>query len=135
AKFKAQADRLGAQYSSYEPIPGAKVQGGLTMGENIGDMGGLSLAYDAYMISLGGKPAPVLDGFTGQQRVFLGWAQVWRAKYRDDAIRQQVVSDPHSPPYFRVNGTIVNLDPWYDAFGVKDGDKLYVAPQDRVRIW
>ena len=134
-KFKVQADRLGAQYSSYEPIPGAKVQGGLTMGENIGDMGGLSLAYDAYMISLGGKPAPVLDGFTGQQRVFLGWAQVWRAKYRDDAIRQQVVSDPHSPPYFRVNGTIVNLDPWYDAFGIQQGDKLYVAPQDRVRIW
>ncbi len=134
-KFKAQADRLGAQYSSYEPVPGAKVQGGLTMGENIGDMGGLSLAYDAYRISLGGKPSPTLDGFTGEQRVFLGWAQVWRAKYRDDAMRQQVVSDPHSPPYFRVNGTIRNLDPWYDAFGVKAGEALYIAPEERVRIW
>ena len=135
AKFKVQADRLGAQYSSYEPIPGHKVQGALTMGENIGDMGGLSLAYDAYIISLGGKPAPVLDGFTGPQRVFLGWAQVWRGKYRDEAMKQMVVSNPHSPPYFRVNGTIRNLDPWYDAFGVKEGDKLWIPPEERVRIW
>ncbi len=135
AKFKVQADRLGAQYSSYEPIPGHKVQGALTMGENIGDMGGLSLAYGAYIISLGGKPAPVLDGFTGPQRVFLGWAQVWRGKYRDEAMKQMVVSNPHSPPYFRVNGTIRNLDPWYDAFGVKEGDKLWIPPEERVRIW
>src|SRR5215217_542103 len=134
-KFKAQADRLGAQYSSYEPLPGAKVQGGLTMGENIGDMGGLSLAYDAYQISLKGKPSPVLDGFTGEQRVFLGWAQVWRGKYRDDAMRQMVVSNTHSPPYFRVNGTIRNLAPWYKAFEVKAGDKLYIDPKDRVDIW
>ena len=135
AKFKVQADRLGAQYSSYEPVPGAKVQGGLTMGENIGDNGGLSLAYDAYVISLGGKPAEVIDGFTGQQRVFLGWAQVWRQKAREDYLRQQVVSDPHSPAYFRVNGTIRNVDAWYDAFGVKQGDKLWVDPSERVRIW
>jgi putative endopeptidase len=135
AKFSVQADRLGAQYSGYEPIPGFKVQGGLTMGENIGDMGGLSLAYDAYILSLDGKPAPVLDGITGQQRVFLGWAQVWRGKYRDEAMQQMVTSNPHSPPYFRVNGTIRNLDPWYDAFGVKDGDKLWIAPEERVRIW
>ncbi|HRD28307.1 MAG TPA: M13-type metalloendopeptidase [Caulobacter sp.] len=135
AKFKTQADRLGAQYSAFEPYPGAKVQGALTMGENIGDMGGLSLAYDAYLVSLGGKPAPILDGFTGQQRVFLGWAQVWRQKAREDFVRQQVVTDPHSPAYYRVNGTIRNIDAWYDAFGVKDGDKLYVAPADRVRIW
>ncbi|MDO8297415.1 MAG: M13-type metalloendopeptidase [Caulobacter sp.] len=134
-KFKAQADRLGGQYSAFEPYPGAKVQGALTMGENIGDMGGLSLAYDAYLVSLGGKPAPILDGFTGQQRVFLGWAQVWRQKSREDFVRQQVVTDPHSPAYYRVNGTIRNIDAWYDAFGVKDGDKLYVAPADRVRIW
>jgi putative endopeptidase len=135
AKFTAQANRLGAQYSSYEPLPGFKLQGALTMGENIGDMGGLSLAYDAYIISLDGKPAPVLDGITGQQRVFLGWAQVWRGKYRDEAMQQQVTNGPHSPPYFRVNGTIRNLDPWYDAFGVKAGDKLWIAPEERVRIW
>lgn len=135
AKFTAQANRLGAQYSSYEPLPGYKLQGALTMGENIGDMGGLSLAYDAYILSLDGKPAPVLDGITGQQRVFLGWAQVWRGKYRDEAMQQQVTAGPHSPPYFRVNGTIRNLDPWYDAFGVKDGDKLWIAPEERVRIW
>ena len=135
AKFKAQADRLGAQYGAFEPLPGAKVQGALTMGENIGDLGGLSLAYDAYLISLKGKPAPVLDGVTGQQRVFYGWAQVWRAKIRDEALRQQVVTDPHSPAYYRVNGTIRNIDAWYEAFGIKEGDKLYVKPEDRVRIW
>ncbi|MFZ5668555.1 MAG: M13 family metallopeptidase [Pseudomonadota bacterium] len=135
AKFKAQADRLGAQYSAFEPYPGAKVQGALTMGENIGDMGGLSLAYDAYLVSLGGRPAPVLDGFTGQQRVFLGWAQVWRQKAREDYVRQQVVTDPHSPAYYRVNGTIRNVDAWYEAFGIKDGDKLFVSPAERVRIW
>ena len=134
-KFKVQADRLGAQYSAFEPLPGAKVQGALTMGENIGDLGGLSLGYDAYLVSLHGKPAPVLDGITGQQRVFYGWAQVWRAKIRDEALRQQVVTDPHSPAYYRVNGTIRNIDAWYDAFGVKEGDKLYVKPEDRVRIW
>ena len=135
AKFTAQADRLGAQYSSYEPLPGFKLKGALTMGENIGDMGGVSLAYDAYILSLDGQPAPVLDGITGEQRVFLGWAQVWRGKYRDEAMQQMVTSNPHSPPYFRVNGTIRNLDPWYDAFGVKAGDKLWIAPEERVRIW
>ena len=135
AKFKAQADRLGAQYGAFEPLPGAKVQGALTMGENIGDLGGLSLGYDAYLLSLKGKPAPVLDGITGQQRVFYGWAQVWRAKIRDEALRQQVVTDPHSPAYYRVNGTIRNIDAWYEAFAIKEGDKLYVKPEDRVRIW
>jgi putative endopeptidase len=135
AKFKTQADKLGAQYGAFEPLPGAKVNGALTMGENIGDMGGLAFALQAYHASLGGKPAPVIDGFTGDQRVYLGWAQVWRAKIRDDALRQQVVSDPHSPAYYRVNGTIRNQDGWYSAFDVKPGDKLYVAPEDRVRIW
>jgi putative endopeptidase len=134
-KFDAQAKKLGAQYSAFEPLPGAKVNGGLTMGENIGDMGGLSLAYDAYRISLKGQPAPVLDGFTGEQRVYLGWAQVWRSKIRDDALRQQVVTDPHSPAYYRVEGTIRNQEGWYKAFDIKPGDKLYVAPEDRVKIW
>jgi putative endopeptidase len=135
AKFKAQADKLGAQYSAFEPLPGARVNGALTMGENIGDMGGLSLGYDAYHASLNGRPAPILDGLTGEQRVFLGWAQVWRERIRDEQLRQRLVSDPHSPAYYRVNGTIRNLDGWYSAFDVKPGDKLYVAPEDRVRIW
>jgi len=135
AKFKAQADRLGAQYSAFEPLPGAKVQGGLTMGENIGDNGGLSLGLDAYRASLKGRPAPVIDGLTGEQRVFLGWAQVWREKSRDEALRQQVVTDPHSPAYYRVNGTIRNVAGWYDAWNVQPGDKLYVAPAERVKIW
>ncbi|MDG2520797.1 M13-type metalloendopeptidase [Caulobacter segnis] len=135
AKFKTQADKLGAQYSAFEPLPGAKVQGGLTMGENIGDLAGLTLGLEAYHRSLNGKPAPVLDGLTGDQRVFLGWAQVWRQKIRDEALRQQVVTDPHSPAYYRVNGTIRNIDGWYKAFDIKPGDALYIAPENRVRLW
>ena len=134
-KFNTQAGRLGAQYSTFEPLPGAKVQGLLTMGENIGDMGGVSLALDAYRASLKGRPAPVIDGLTGEQRVFLGWAQVWREKIRDEALRQQVVSDPHSPAYYRVNGTIRNITGWYSAWDIQPGDKLYVAPDQRVNIW
>jgi putative endopeptidase len=134
-KFKAQTDRLGAQYSAFEPLPGAHVIGALTMGENIGDMGGLSLALDAYHASLHGKPAPVIDGLTGDQRVFLGWAQVWREKIRDETLRQRLVTDPHSPAVYRVNGTIRNIPGWYQAFGVQAGDKLYVEPDQRVKIW
>ena len=133
--FKARAAMLGAQYSSYEPVPGAKVNGALTMGENIADLGGLTLALEAYHASLHGKPAPVLGGLTGDQRVFLAWAQAWRGKVRDDYVRRQVVSDPHSPRQFRVNGVVRNLDLWYDTFGVKPGDKLYVPPDKRVHIW
>ncbi len=133
--FEERAARLGAQYSAFEPLPGVKVNGALTMGENIADLGGLTLALEAYHQSLGGKPAPVLDGLTGDQRVFLGWAEAWCGKSRDDAVKRQVVSDPHSPRVFRVNGVVRNIDAWYDAFGVKPGDKLYVAPADRVRIW
>ncbi|HYF23333.1 MAG TPA: M13-type metalloendopeptidase, partial [Caulobacteraceae bacterium] len=134
-KFQALADRLGAQYDQYEPIPGAKVQGALTMGENIGDLAGVNLALDAYRLSLNGAPSPVIDGLTGDQRVMLGWAQVWRSKYRDDAIKQQVVSDSHSPAVFRVIGPMRNIDAWYEAFGVKEGDKYYLKPEDRVRMW
>jgi putative endopeptidase len=105
------------------------------MGENIADLGGLTLALDAYHASLRGKPAPVIDGLTGDQRVLLGWAQAWRGKVTDDFVRKQVVSDPHSPRQFRVNGVVRNMDAWYAAFGVKPGDKLYVAPGMRVRIW
>ena len=135
AKFDAQAKLYGAQYDTYEPIPGAKVQGGLTMGENIADLGGVLLGLDAYHLSLKGKPAPVIGGFTGDQRVFLGWSQVWRAKSRDDALKQQVTVDPHSPAMFRVIGPMRNVDAWYKAFNVKPGDKYYLKPEDRVRIW
>jgi putative endopeptidase len=138
AKFESRATRLGAQYSTFHPLagqPDVHVQGDLTMGENIADLGGLTLALDAYHASLGGKPAPVIDGWTGDQRVFLGWAQAWRGKVTDDYVKKQVVSDPHSPRQFRVNGVVRNIDAWYAAFGIKPGDKLYVAPKDRVHIW
>ncbi len=135
AKFEARAKALGEQYSSFEPIPGAHVNGALTMGENIADLGGLTLALDAYHASLHGKPAPVVGGLTGDQRVLLGWAQAWRGKVTDDFVRKQVVSDPHSPRQFRVNGVVRNLDAWYAAFSVKPGEKLYVEPGKRVRIW
>lgn len=135
AAFEARAKMLGAQYSTYQPVPGAHVNGDLTMGENIADLGGLTVALDAYLRSLGGKPAPVIDSFTGDQRVFLGWAQAWRGHARDDYLRKQVVTDPHSPRAFRVDGPTRNIDVWYDAFAVKPGDAYYVAPKDRVRIW
>ena len=135
AKFTARTTALGKQYSSYSPVPGAHVNGDLTMGENIADLGGLTLALDAYHASLHGKKAPVIGGLTGDQRVFLGWAQAWRGKVTDDYVRKQVVSDPHSPRLFRVNGVVRNIDAWYAAFGVKPGDALYVAPKDRVKIW
>lgn len=133
--FEARAKQLGAQYSAFEPLPGVHINGELTMGENIADLGGLTLALDAYHASLHGQPAPVIDGTTGDQRVFLGWAQAWRGKLTDDAIRRQVTSDPHSPRAFRVNGPVRDIDAWYDAFGITPGDTLYVAPADRVRIW
>jgi len=135
SKFEARAKLLGAQYSTFEPLPGVHVNGALTMGENIADLGGLTLALDAYHASLGGKPAAVLDGLSGEQRVFLGWAQAWRGKVTDDFVKRQVVSDPHSPRQFRVNGVVRNIDAWYDVFKVKPDDKLYVAPQQRARIW
>jgi putative endopeptidase len=134
AKFDAKAKVYGEQYDTYEPLPGVHVQGKLTMGENIADLGGINLALDAYHASLHGQPAPVIAGFTGDQRVFLGWAQVWREKARDDYRKQQVTTDPHSPGQFRVIGPLRNVDAWYDAFDVKDG-KYYLKPEDRVRIW
>ena len=133
--FRKRVDSLAAQYDRFEALPGLNVNGRLTLGENIGDLGGLSVAYEAYHISLKGKKAPVLDGYTGDQRFFLSWAQVWRSLYRDEQLRTLVMSNPHSPPKFRVNGPVRNLDPWYTAFDVKAGDELYLAPEDRVRIW
>ncbi|KAB8314787.1 M13 family peptidase [Tolypothrix campylonemoides VB511288] len=137
AKFEAQAAKLGAQYESYEfpQLPGMRINGRVSMGENIGDLGGLTIALEAYQRSLGGKPAPVIDGFTGEQRLFMGWAQVWRTLWRDDALRQQLVNGPHSPGQIRAFAPLRNIDAWYTAFDVKPGDPLYVAPEDRVRIW
>jgi putative endopeptidase len=135
AAFEAKAKVLGAQYSSYEPVAGAHINGDLTMGENIADLGGLNVALEAYHRSLNGKPAPAIDGFTGDQRLLLGWAQAWRGKVRDDYVRKQVASDPHSPRAFRVIGPTRNIDDWYAAFGAKPGDGYYLAPNQRVRIW
>jgi putative endopeptidase len=134
-KFVDRTKRLGAQYSAFEPLPGAHVNGDLTMGENIADLGGLLIALDAYHMSLKGEAAPVINGLTGDQRFFLGAAQVWRAAARPDDERRRLVSDPHSPPRFRANGTVRNVDAWYEAFGVKPGDAMYLPPDQRVHIW
>jgi predicted metalloendopeptidase len=135
AKFKAKTDMLVAQYNSYSPVPGYNVNGELTLGENIGDNSGLAIAYKAYKISLHGKPAPVIDGLTGDQRFFMGFGQVWRMKMRDEQQIALVKTDPHSPGQFRANGTMKNQAAFYEAFGVKEGDKMYLAPKDRVTIW
>ncbi|HYE45643.1 MAG TPA: M13 family metallopeptidase [Caulobacter sp.] len=135
ARFRVRAEALAAQYSGYEPLPGLRLNGALTLAENIGDLSGLSLALDAYRISLGSRPAPVVGGFTGEQRFFLSWSQTYRAKVREPKLRQDVMTDPHSPAEFRVNGVVRNLDAWYDAFAVKPGDRLYLDPKERVRIW
>jgi putative endopeptidase len=133
--FHARVDRLVAQYDGFTVLPGLNVNGRLTLGENIGDLGGLSVASDAYHRSLHGKPAPVLGGLTGDQRFFLSWAQVWREKQRDENLRTQVTSNPHSPAQFRINGVVRNIDRWYSAFDVRPGQKLYLPTDERVRIW
>jgi len=134
-RFKVLTDALGKQYSGYEAAPGIFINGALTMGENIGDMSGLEVAYLAYKMSLNGQPAPVIDGLTGDQRFFLSFAQAWRGEQRDDAIKTQVASDPHSPRRFRVIGPLRNLDAWYQAFGIGADSKFYIPPDQRVRIW
>jgi predicted metalloendopeptidase len=135
AKFAAKTAALVAQYSAYEPVPGYPINGKLTLGENIADDSGLSIAYKAYHLSLHGAQAPVLDGLSGDQRFYMGWAQAWRAKVRDNAAIMQTKSDPHSAPEFRVLGTVVNQSGFYSAFGVKPGDKMYLPPDRRVVIW
>ena len=134
-RFKALTDELGKQYSSYEAAPGVFINGELTMGENIGDMSGLQVAYDAYHMSLGGKEAPVIDGLTGDQRFFLAFAQAWRGKQRDDAIKTQVASDPHSPRRYRIIGPLRNLDAWYAAFNIGPDSKVSIPPEKRVHLW
>ena len=135
ARFEARTQALVAQYNQFCPLEGHCVNGQLALGENIGDLGGLSMAYTAYQMSLNGQPAPVLDGLTGDQRFFLAWAQIWKSKYRDEAMINQVKVGPHSPPQFRINGPLRNLDEWYKAFNVQPDDALYLKPEERVRIW
>jgi len=135
ARFMERAEKFGAQYAAYKPIPGFPVNPELTMGENIGDLGGLAMAYEAYKISLGGKDAPVIDGLTGDQRFFLAWAQVWKRVVRDEQLKNQISTDPHAPAQYRVNGVVRNMDAWYEAFGVTPDDELWLDPEERVRIW
>ena len=133
-RFKAAGQKLTEQYNAYKPLPDLAVNGDLTLGENIADVGGVSAAFDGYKLSLGGKPAPVLDGFSGEQRFFLGFAQVWRNKYREQALRSVLLTDGHAPGEYRAS-TVRNIDGWYQAFEVKPGQALFLAPEQRVRIW
>ncbi len=133
-RFKAATDALAAQYDAYEPLPGLHINGRLTLGENIGDLAGLAISRDAYLKSLGGRPAPVVGGLTGDQRFFLGFAQMERSISRENAIRRQVLTDPHSPNEWRT-AEARNLDAWYAAFDVKPGQKMYLPPEGRVRVW
>jgi putative endopeptidase len=134
-EFEARTAKLISQYESYSPLEGEHINGKLTLGENIGDLGGLSIAYKAYKLSLNGKEGPVLDGYTAGQRFFMGWAQVWARLYREEELRQRLITDPHSPSEFRCNGPVRNFPEFYTAFNVKEGDKLYLKPEDRVKIW
>jgi predicted metalloendopeptidase len=132
--FKASSAQLAAQYDAYRPFPDLAINGKQTLGENIADLAGLTATYDAYHRSLGGKPAPVADGFTGDQQFFISYAQSWREKVREPALRNQVLTDGHAPGEYRAL-TVRNMDAWYAAFGVKPGQALYLAPGERVRIW
>ncbi len=133
--FDKKAKELVAQYASFEAVPGLYVNGELTLGENIADLAGLTVAYHAYQMSLNGKEAPVIDGKSGDQRFFMGWAQVWQSKYREDALRERTLTDPHSPAMFRVNGVVRNMDAWYQAFDVKKDQALYLPTEKRIRLW
>jgi putative endopeptidase len=133
--FEVLAGRLADQYSAFEPLPGMNLQGRLGLGENIADLSGVAVAYEAYRLSLNGQEAPIIGGFTGDQRFFLGWAQVWRTRFREEALRRQILQGPHSPGEFRVIGVLSNSDAFHDAFDVQPGDGMYRAPEDRIRIW
>ena len=133
--YEARAGALADQYSAFEPLPGEPINGRLSLGENIGDLTGVTMAYEAYKRSLGGKPAPVIDGVTGDQRFFMAWAQVWAIKWRDEALLAQIKNGPHSPGEFRANGIVRNIDAWYEAFDVQPGDAMYLPPEKRVKIW
>jgi endothelin-converting enzyme/putative endopeptidase len=136
ALYKTHADMLVKQFDSYEPLPGVHIKGQLTLGENLADLGGLEAAYRAYRryVARHGEP-PVIDGYTGDQRFFIAYAASWQGKSREDSLRQQLLGDPHSPEKYRVNGIVRNFDPWYKAFDVQSGDKLYLPPDQRVHVW
>ncbi len=133
--FDALGKKLAAQYSQYEPLPGQFTNGELTLGENIGDLGGLGMAWQAYLLSLDGREPALIDGYTGYQRVFLGWAQAWRVKRRDELVSQLLKTGPHSQPEFRVNGVVENIDGYHEAFDTEPGDAMYKPPRKRIRIW
>ncbi|MDQ2878617.1 MAG: M13 family metallopeptidase, partial [Pseudomonadota bacterium] len=133
-RFEQSGQALADQYSAYEALPGLHLNGKQELGENIADTAGLTASYEAYHASLGGRPAPVIDGLTGDQRFFLAFAQSWRTKMRDKALRARIATDVHAPGMFRTE-TVRNLDAWYAAFGIKPGDKRYLAPKDRVHVW
>ncbi len=135
AEFKKRTSRLVDQYSAFKPFDDLSVNGEFTLGENIGDLGGISIGLLAYQMSLNGAEAPVIDGFTGIQRVFLGYSQIWRGKYRDEALRVQIATDPHAPLRYRANGAVRNVPEFYEAFDVAEGDALYLPPEERVKIW
>jgi putative endopeptidase len=137
ANFDARTDALVAQYDGFCPLDDGEtcVNGRFTLGENIGDLGGLSLAYRAYKIATEGQEVPVIDGLTGDQRFFIAWAQVWRSQQREDNYRQRLRTDPHSPEEYRTNGVVRNLGEWYEAFGITEDDPMYLPPEERVRIW
>jgi putative endopeptidase len=134
-EFEKRTSALIAQYDSYEALPGLNVNGEFTLGENIGDLGGLTIALKAYKIALNGKESPVMDGYTGVQRAFIGYAQSWRKKVRDESLRVQINTDPHSPANFRVNGIVRNIPAFYEAFNIQESDSLYLTPEQRVKIW
>jgi len=135
ARYRERTDRLVAQYSAFEPLEGVPIDGRVSLGENIADLAGLTVAHRAYRLSLGGEEAPVLEGFTGDQRFFIGWAQIWRIKYREDALRRQLMTGPHSPGPYRVIGVVRNVDAFYDAFGIGADDGMWYPPAERVAIW
>ncbi|MGH9820310.1 MAG: M13-type metalloendopeptidase, partial [Pyrinomonadaceae bacterium] len=132
--FKASSDKLAAQYDTYEPLPGLHLNGKQTLGENIADVAGLSAAYDAYRATYGGKQAPSANGLTGDQRFFVAFGQSWRGKMRPETLRVIVMTDGHSPDQYRAD-TVRNIDAWYTAFNIQPGSKLYLAPDQRVKIW
>ncbi len=134
-EFEARSTKLVKQYDAYKPFPNDSVNGKFTLGENIGDLGGMSVAYTAYQLSLNGKEAPIMDGFTGDQRFFIGWAQVWRRKYRDEELKKRLLTDPHSPSQYRCNGIVSNLDLFHETFKIKPNSKMYIDSDKRVRIW
>ena len=134
-QFRARTAALVAQYSAYAPVPGYPINGKLTLGENIADNSGLAIAYKAYHLSLSGKQAPVIDGLTGDQRFYIGWAQVWRSKTRENEAIMRIKSDPHSPDQIRGTVPEMNQDPFYATFSVQPGDKMYLAPERRVHLW